>query len=123
MTDTVPRHLRLAIANATRAFEDGDLARLGTVNEDIQQLVDAAVVWGRRQAASPSASRTVADRERDHLQAVERAWETGRIELSAIRGQPEHAERERLLSAGLLAMEEYMAARWVKQREPAPVLE
>jgi hypothetical protein len=45
------------------------------------------------------------------------------IELSAIRGQPEHAERERLLSAGLLAMEEYMAARWVKPREPAPVLE
>lgn len=46
----LPRHHRLAIANATRAFERGDLASLATINEDIQPLVDAAVAWHFRQA-------------------------------------------------------------------------
>ena len=44
--DTVPRHLRFALASAQRAFEEYDLGSLATVNEDIQGLVDAAVAWG-----------------------------------------------------------------------------
>lgn len=40
---TVPRYLRVALANARNAFERGEYARLGTVNEDIQGLVDAAM--------------------------------------------------------------------------------
>lgn len=43
-----PRHLRTAISNATRAFEADNLAGLMSVNEDIQQLVDAAVSFSRR---------------------------------------------------------------------------
>ncbi len=44
----VPPHLRIAIANATRAFRDDDLRALATVNENLQPLVDAAIAWGRR---------------------------------------------------------------------------
>lgn len=51
----VPRHLRLALASATRAFQSGDLSTLGTANEDLQPLIDAAVAWGRKQAKAPPA--------------------------------------------------------------------
>lgn len=44
----IPRHLRIALANATRAFERDDLAALKTINENLQPLVDAAIAWGRR---------------------------------------------------------------------------
>ncbi len=45
----VPRHLRLALASATRAFERGELLSLATINETIQPLVDAAIAYARRQ--------------------------------------------------------------------------
>lgn len=41
--DKAPAHLRVALANAARAFQRGDLAALATVNEALQPLVDAAV--------------------------------------------------------------------------------
>ncbi len=46
----IPRHLRVALASATRAFESGDLSTLGTANEALQPLIDAAIKWGRKQA-------------------------------------------------------------------------
>lgn len=56
----LPRHLRLAIANATRAFERDDLGALATINETIQPLVDAAIAYGRRRqdAALPPGTPT-----------------------------------------------------------------
>lgn len=48
----IPRHLRFAIASATRAFQSGDLSTLGTANEALQPLLDAAIAWGRRQTTS-----------------------------------------------------------------------
>jgi hypothetical protein len=45
-----PRHLRVALSNAQRAFERDDLGALATINEDIQGLVDAAVAYARRRA-------------------------------------------------------------------------
>lgn len=48
--DTLPRHLRVAMSNAQRAFERDDIGSLSTINEDIQGLVDAAVNWGKRGA-------------------------------------------------------------------------
>lgn len=48
--DDVPRHLRIAIVNAQRAFEKDDLGALATINEDIQGLVDAAIGYARRRA-------------------------------------------------------------------------
>lgn len=47
----IPRHLRVALASATRAFRSGDLSSLGTANEDLQPLLDAAIAWGRGQHA------------------------------------------------------------------------
>lgn len=47
MTET-PRHLHIAIGNATRAIAAGDDGALGTINEDIQPLVDAAMARIRR---------------------------------------------------------------------------
>ena len=44
----IPRHLRIAIASATRAFESGDLSTLGSANEALQPLLDAAIKWGRK---------------------------------------------------------------------------
>lgn len=52
---SIPRHLRIALASATRAFQSGDLSTLGTANEDLQPLLDAAIAWGRRQAKAPPA--------------------------------------------------------------------
>ena len=51
----IPRHLRIALASATRAFQSGDLSTLGTANEDLQPLIDAAVALGRKQAKAPPA--------------------------------------------------------------------
>jgi hypothetical protein len=45
---TVPRHLLLALANATEAFDRNDIYALGTINEHVQPLVDAAIAWHRR---------------------------------------------------------------------------
>jgi hypothetical protein len=45
----VPRHLLLALANATDAFKRGDLAALATINMNVQPLVDAAIAWARRE--------------------------------------------------------------------------
>lgn len=39
----IPRHLHIALANATRAITEGDDAALGTINEAVQPLVDAAM--------------------------------------------------------------------------------
>ena len=44
--DTLPRHFRIALATATKAFQKGDFRNLGTLNEDLQPLVDAAIAWG-----------------------------------------------------------------------------
>lgn len=49
--DDIPRHFRLALVHATRAFDADDLARLGTINEDLQGLVDAAIAHRNRHAA------------------------------------------------------------------------
>lgn len=46
--EAVPRHLRIALLSATRAFEEDDFAALGTINEDIQGLVDAAMACRNR---------------------------------------------------------------------------
>lgn len=51
----VPRHLLLALANATEAFARGDIAALGTINENVQPLVDAAIAWAHRFAAQRQA--------------------------------------------------------------------
>lgn len=48
-SDDVPRHLRIAIVHATRAFETGNFRALATINEDIQHLVDAAIGAVRRE--------------------------------------------------------------------------
>lgn len=72
---------------------------------------DAAADRAIDELARPS---ELAEREREHHQAVERAWETGRAELVLLRGRPEHADREALLRSGLRALEDYMAARWVR---------
>jgi hypothetical protein len=48
-SDDVPRHLRIALAHATRAFETGNFGALATINEDIQQLADAALGAVRRE--------------------------------------------------------------------------
>lgn len=53
--DTVPRHLRLALRNAERAIRDQDDAALGTVSEDIQGLVDAAMARIRQAEAERDA--------------------------------------------------------------------
>ena len=50
MSSEIPRHIRIAIASATEAFEQDNVVRLGTFNEDLQPLIDAAVAWGRRGA-------------------------------------------------------------------------
>lgn len=60
----VPRHLRIALSHAERAFEKGDIGALATINEDIRQLADAAVSWGRRERA---AARVAALREASNL--------------------------------------------------------
>ncbi len=41
----IPRHIRIALSQIERAAEAHDLSRLGTVNEDLQPLVDAFVGW------------------------------------------------------------------------------
>lgn len=48
--DNIPRHLRVAPVNAQRAFESDDIGALGTFNEVLQPMLDAAVAWGRRGA-------------------------------------------------------------------------
>jgi hypothetical protein len=72
-TNDVPRHLRIAIANATRAFAQGDLAALATINEDIQPLVDAAISWSHRtwaRRAPAEQAREEGRDERDRLRAL-----------------------------------------------------
>lgn len=56
--DAVPRHLRLALARAQRAFEVDDVGSLASICEDIQGLVDAAMAWGRRREQRARASLT-----------------------------------------------------------------
>lgn len=45
---SVPRHLLIALARAQEAFERDNLRGLASINEDLQQLVDAAIAWGHR---------------------------------------------------------------------------
>lgn len=66
MSSPIPRHLAQAIASATRAFQAGDLSRLGTANENLQPLLDAAIAWGRR---TRTTSPTV-DVDVDHLREL-----------------------------------------------------
>lgn len=47
----IPRHLRIALANAQRAFENDDPRTLAAVHEDLQGLVDAALAYASRRAA------------------------------------------------------------------------
>lgn len=56
--DAVPRHLRLALAHAQRAFETDNVGALATVCENIQGLVDAAMAWGRRRERQQRAALT-----------------------------------------------------------------
>lgn len=59
----VPRYLLLAMASATRALRERDLARLSTINENIQGLVDEALSW----VIAESQRADVAEEERDGL--------------------------------------------------------
>ncbi len=68
--DTIPRHVRIALANATRAFDTDDLARLGTILEDLQGLVDAAIRWGRRQGPRPPELTAMLTAIKDHQAAL-----------------------------------------------------
>ncbi len=42
------RTLHRALAHATRAFRDGELGSLATINESVQPLADAAIAYSRR---------------------------------------------------------------------------
>ena len=55
----VPRHLRIALANAARAFTKREPASLATINENVQPVVDAAMGWI-----------TVITRERDEARQI-----------------------------------------------------
>lgn len=57
--DGIPRHLRVALANAERAMRTGDDAALGTINESLQPLVDAAMARIKR-LSDAEASRAAA---------------------------------------------------------------
>lgn len=57
----VPRHIAHALAQATRAIAEDDGARLCTVNEHIQPLVDAAVARVRGVEAERDALRSTLD--------------------------------------------------------------
>lgn len=59
--DTIPRHLRVALATATRAFQSGDFAVFGTFNEDLQPVVDAAMAQIRSRDATIGALRADAE--------------------------------------------------------------
>ncbi len=41
----IPRHIRIALRSAQRAFDDRDLRVFATFNEDLQPMVDAASAW------------------------------------------------------------------------------
>jgi hypothetical protein len=78
----IPRHLLLALAHATRAFERGDLGSLATIKENVQPLTDAAIGWHRR---------TTAEIQAAHAEAIEmRAWAE-----EAARAENENAEDAR----------------------------
>ena len=101
--DDVPRHLRVAIANATRAFQRRDPAALATINEDIQPLVDAAMAWvlaerARADTAGDAARAAVVAYLRSEAERCARALEERNshgagIAMVALRARADAVER------------------------------
>lgn len=86
--------LHLAIANATEAFEAGDVRRLGTINETIQGLVDAAVHWGKcRIVEADKEVAGMSKMARAHSDnAVDRAKQNKRLKIRVAEQNKEIAE-------------------------------
>jgi predicted nucleic acid-binding Zn-ribbon protein len=74
----VPTFLRRALRNAQRAFVEGDYRALGTVNEHLQPLVDAAMARITRAEAS-------ARKAENKLAAVERTAQLLQTDVHAQR--------------------------------------
>lgn len=81
--DEIPRHLRCALANAQRAFEQGDIGSLATINETIQPLTDAALAFHYRQS---SALRALWQNQRNIIGEVQGALDAREDELARLRG-------------------------------------
>lgn len=72
--DEIPRHLRIALHNAQRAFEKGDTSTLGTINENVQPVVDAAVAWRNRSVDAAFEAGRLAGRREVILVGADTPW-------------------------------------------------